>query len=307
MTHLSCRSALFALAMIASAAHVAAQTDAGVRAVTDVVLVGDSITAGVGPSSGATTYGADLGRLLGSGVSVSGFGYPGATMLSSMRPSGFVAYTSLQQYTDATHYVMNVAPDAVVDVIIMLGTNDANTNNWLPSGAGGPTNATEFAADYAAMVQHFANLPSHPVVYLAFPPTSYIPDWSDSVIANEIIPIIQQVAHDAGMPTIDVHTPTSGHPEYYADMLHPNDTGSMVIAMAMYEALTGETIPPRADAGPVPDARTVADAATMASMNSGMPGGHLSGGCSVGHATKGVPVILCLLLLTCARSVRRRR
>src|SRR6185369_16745439 len=96
-----------------------------------------------------------------------------------------------------------------------------------------------FMTDAAAMVDHFTNLSTHPVVYLAIPAAIYTNSFgiSESVTNNEIAPIIRQVATQKGMPIIDVHTPTAGHPEYFSDGVHPTDAGYMIVAQIMHDGL----------------------------------------------------------------------
>jgi hypothetical protein len=100
---------------------------------------------------------------------------------------------------------------SVVDVLIMLGTDDSKANNWtFPDGG---TSATQFAADDAAMVDHFTNRSS---------PSSTA--WP----------------RRRGSPIIDVNTPTAGHPEYFSDDgVHPSDVGYRVIAQTIYTGITG--------------------------------------------------------------------
>src|SRR5262249_59298655 len=124
-------------------------------------------------------------------------------------------------------FVQNAGRSAVVDVIIMLGTNDSKSYNWPPQPPA--TRAQQFMTDLGAMVDHFTGLSTRPVVYLALPPAIYTNSFgiSESVTFNEIDPIIRQVAMQKGMPIIDVHTPTAGHPEDFSDGVHPTDTGYM--------------------------------------------------------------------------------
>ncbi len=116
------------LAVTAGAGSAAAQP----RMPTHVACVGDSITAGTGASSSAKNYPGDLQGLFGSSVKVSNFGHSGATMLST----GNTPYIKQSEYTSATSFVSGAGANAVVDVIIMLGTNDSKPVNWNASGGG---------------------------------------------------------------------------------------------------------------------------------------------------------------------------
>jgi lysophospholipase L1-like esterase len=202
------------------------------RMPTHVACVGDSITAGNGSTSSTKTYPADLQSMFGTSVKVSNFGHSGATMLSA----GDLPYVNQSEYTAATTFVSNAGANAVVDVILMLGTNDTKSYNWMASGGG--TRMQQFITDCAAIVDHFANLSTHPVVYLALPPKVYANGFSitDSVLASGVIPALMQVAMQKGLPTIDVYTPTA-HPEYFGDGVHPTDAGYVVLAGIMHDGL----------------------------------------------------------------------
>ena len=217
------------------------QAEAGPRTPTHVACVGDSITAGVGASSSHTNYPARLQKLLGSGAQVSNFGHSGATMLSA--GFGDAPYQHDSEYTAATDFVSKAGTAAVVDVIIMLGANDSSSRNWTPPGK--PKNDQQFLKDYRAMVEHFSALPSKPVVYLVLPLSTgancscgtLCCQISGSVIYDEQLPLIRQLAAEKGVPTIDLNAPTKGHPEYFSDGIHPNDNGYVVVAQTMLEGL----------------------------------------------------------------------
>jgi MYXO-CTERM domain-containing protein len=153
-----------------------------------------------------------------------------------MLSTGDLPYINQPEYATATSYLTNLGTGPVADVIIMFGANDSKAYNWTP---GGVSMSAQFAADTAAMVDHFASLPSHPVVYLAFPPSIYANTFgiSDAVVHDQIIPILSQVAADKGIPTIDVNTPTAGHSEDFGDGVHPTDVGYQLVAQVMHDGL----------------------------------------------------------------------
>jgi lysophospholipase L1-like esterase len=205
---------------------------AQVRLPTHVACVGDSITYGYLASSSSKSYPADLQGLFGNGVQVKNFGHNGATMLSV----GDTPYVNQSEYTAATTFVSGAGAGAVVDVIIMLGTNDSKSYNWAPTGT---ARATQFMTDCAAMVDHFAGLSTHPVVYLALPPAIYTNTFGidETVTSTGIDPVIQQVATQKGIPLIDIHTPTLGHAEEFQDGVHPTDAGYLILAQLMHDGL----------------------------------------------------------------------
>ena len=87
----------------------------------------------------------------------------------------------------------------------------------------------QFAGDYAAMIDDFRALASHPDVYVALPPWVMTDKaqvgLTEDRMANVIIPAIRSVAATKATPIIDIHALTQNHPEYYHDEIHPNDVG----------------------------------------------------------------------------------
>lgn len=221
--------ALFPIALLLAPSPAAAQS----RVPTHVACVGDSITQGVGASSQSTTsYPAVLQKLLGSAVHVGNYGHSGATLLSV----GDLPYQNQSEYTAATTFVSGAGANAVVDVIIMLGTNDSKSYNWM---VGTSTRATQYVTDLTAMVDHFAMLSTHPLVYLALPPRAFTNTYgiSGTIIHDQIIPLIKQVAAAKSLPVIDVDTPTASHSEMFPDGVHPNDAGYQLVAQVMHDGL----------------------------------------------------------------------
>ncbi len=216
--------------LLASAAH------AEPRKPTHVACVGDSITAGAGSSSPSKNYVEQLQGLLGSDVQVENFGRSGATMLSA--GFGDLPYDDQVEYTNATSFVTNAGANAVVSVVIVLGANDSKPYNWEPNGK--PKNDQQFLSDYRALVEHFAGLPSKPVIYLGLPmATGNNPccNIRGNVIHDEQVPLIQALALEKHLPVIDLNTPSTGHPEYFGDGVHPNDAGYLVMAMLVQQGL----------------------------------------------------------------------
>ena len=118
----------------------ATEARAQVRTPTHVACVGDSITYGYLASSSSKSYPSDLQAMFGTGVKVMNYGRNSATLLST----GDLPYINQTEYTAATTFVSNAGASAVVDVIIMLGTNDSKSYNWMPTGT---TRATQFMTD----------------------------------------------------------------------------------------------------------------------------------------------------------------
>lgn len=183
-----------------------------------VACVGDSITEGAG--LGTNTYPAVLGRLLGTNYQTFNFGVGGTTLLRK----GDYPCWSTAAFQNAT----NSAPDIV---IIELGGNDAKPQNWQYQ--------TQFAGDLGDMIDLFANLSSHPRVFVCqcTPAYGLAAGISPDVIKNEVIPLIKQVAKQKGVMTVNLHTALSGRPELFADLLHPNAAGAAILAKTLHGAL----------------------------------------------------------------------
>ena len=224
--------ARLALSLVLGASLWASGAAAQVRMPTHVACVGDSITYGYMASSSSASYPSVLQTLFGSSVKVMNYGHNSATMLSV----GDLPYQTLSEYTAATTFVSGAGATAVVDVIIMLGTNDSKSYNWM---VGTGTRAQQFVTDCGAMVDHFASLPTHPLVYLAFPPRAFANTYgiSGTIIHDQILPLIQQVATAKGVPIIDVDTPTASLSNLFPDGVHPNDTGYALVAKVMHDGL----------------------------------------------------------------------
>ena len=199
---------------------------------THVACVGDSITYGYLASSSNASYPSNLQRMLGAAVMVKNFGHSGATMLSV----GDLPYQKQSEYTAATSFVSGAGTGSTVAVVIMLGTNDSKPQNWM---SGGQTRAAQFRTDAAALVDHFAQMPVHPTVYLAIPPRVYANSFGidAAVLHDQIEPVLRDVAAAKGVATIDVDTPTAGHPELFSDGVHPTDMGYTRVAMIIHDAL----------------------------------------------------------------------
>jgi len=198
------------------------------RRPTHVACVGHSITEGAGASTAAKNYVSVLQGLLGNTVQVKNFGNSGSTMLTEGH--GDKPYTKQAEYTAASDFVKNAGAAAVVSVVIILGANDSKPYNWEPAAG---KNDQQYLTDYRALVEHFAGLGTKPVIYLGYPlATGTNPCCSirGNIIHDEQLPLIKQLAMEKHLPIIDLNTPTTGHPEYFGDGVHPNDAGYAVMA-----------------------------------------------------------------------------
>ena len=195
-----------------------------------VACVGDSITAGVGASSDPHNYPSLLGDLLGPSYTVANFGESGATLLQN----GDSPYKQRGSYARSAAFLPNV-------VIILLGTNDSKPQNWAKKN--------EFAADYAALLDYYAALPTHPKLFACLPTPVPHPNYgiNEPAVTDEL-PIIRQVAAQKGATIIDVHSRMPSDNADFVDGVHPNDTGYVLLASAIYQGVThAPVILPAAD------------------------------------------------------------
>ena len=177
-------------------------------------------------------------KLLGSDYVVKNYGRSGRTLLKK----GDQPIWNEQAWRDAVAFKADV-------VIIKLGTNDSKPENW--------QYGNEFEADLRAMIDQLnPKVPvlnkkgkptkkmqrsAKPRIILCTPIPAYKPSWniSDSVIVNQIIPIINKVAQDEHLEVIDLHSlfkNTDGK-AMQSDGIHPTEAGDSQIARAVFEVV----------------------------------------------------------------------
>ena len=214
-------------------AHKAPKTDA-----VKVACIGNSITDGHGIDM-ATQHGypALLQQMLGDDYWVKNFGVSGRTLLNK----GDFPYMNEMAWKDAVAF----QPDVV---IIKLGTNDSKPQNW-QYGA-------EFKADLKQMITTLrpdlaqpqkkkgkkakAATPKKPEIILCTPIPAFKSSWdiNEEIIANNIIPIQQEVAREYGLQVIDLHTLfANGADMVQPDGIHPNEKGVKRMAEIVAETL----------------------------------------------------------------------
>lgn len=188
-----------------------------------VVCVGNSITEGIGVSNPAVeSYPAQLGKLLGSKYSVLNCGVSGRTLLKN----GNFPYWNEAKFTLAKNYDPQI-------VTIALGTNDSKDINWLKYKG-------EYYSDYVAMINEFRKDGKNPHIFVCLPPPAYLDNYriTDSVIRDEIIPIIDSVCTTMGTSKIDFFHPLLTCGDYFTDAIHPNLNGATAMANIVYNAIT---------------------------------------------------------------------
>ena len=203
-----------------------------------VACIGNSITDGHGIDM-ATAYGypALLQKKLGNDYWVRNFGVSGRTMLNH----GDQPYMKEVAWADAQRF----KPDVV---IIKLGTNDSKPQNW--------QYASEFREDLEQMILTLrpdlaqnakkkskktkTATPVGPQIFLCTPIPTIKSTWdiNETVIANEIIPIQQEVARKYGLKVIDLHTLFAGDSDkMLTDGIHPDGKGAQRLADIIAEEI----------------------------------------------------------------------
>ena len=185
-----------------------------------VTCVGNSITEGYALQDPASeSYPTRLQEILGSAYQVTNCGISSHTALNK---TDFPYMNPVSKDRHPFHDALQSDPDIVT---IKLGTNDSKTFYDSLMHA-------DFTHDYCALIDSFQALPSRPLIYICLPIPAFEERWSirDSVISNEIIPRLQQIASDRHLPVIDLYTVFKPYPELLVDGIHPNRAGAMLIA-----------------------------------------------------------------------------
>jgi len=191
-----------------------------------VACVGDSITYGSGISNRTRdSYPAQLEQILqqyDTAWEVDNYGVSGATLLST----GDRPYIHQGAYNSA----LASHPDIV---IIKLGTNDSKPHNW--------AHKDDYVSDYGAMIDAFRALPSEPEVWICKPVPAFYVNFaiSPTVIREEILPLIDEIAVLKGTPVFDLHAALLDHADLFPDGIHPNAEGASVMAQFIAPFLLG--------------------------------------------------------------------
>lgn len=188
-----------------------------------VACVGDSITYGYNiKNREKNNYPQQLQRILGNSFMVENFGVNGATM----RKDGDLSYWDQSAFKKALAY----NPDIVV---IMLGTNDSKPQNW------GPEEKQLYKKDYLEMIKMFKALKSNPKIFICDPPPAFSTRWgiNDTIITNEVIPVIDTIAKQEDLTVIDLYHPFVNMSEHFADDIHPDSTGASILAKNVAEMI----------------------------------------------------------------------
>jgi lysophospholipase L1-like esterase len=188
-----------------------------------VACVGDSITYGARIlNREAKCYPTRLGVMLGTNYAVKNFGVNGATLLKH----GDIPYWKTRAFKAAQDFKPEIA-------VINLGANDAAIYNWIYK--------YEFVKDYTELIRVFQSN-GCTTVWICYPAPTYPGpyDFTDPIVVNEIIPMIDEIARQTGAKIIDLYRPLSGRPELFPDTVHPNAEGAGLMAAAVFTAITAK-------------------------------------------------------------------
>jgi lysophospholipase L1-like esterase len=117
-------------------------------------------------------------------------------------------------------------------VIIMLGTNDAQPSLHQYK--------VSFVDDYVTLISEFQKLSSKPEIWIVLPPPIFSDQGgkiSPEYFANTLIPLIEEVASQTDLLTIDVFSALANHSDFFPDGVHPNYAGAELIADEIYKAI----------------------------------------------------------------------
>lgn len=184
-----------------------------------VACIGNSITEGAGIET-SMRYPEQLQKLLGDGYEVRNYGLGGRTLLKK----GDFPYWFEEKYKEALSWIPDV-------VIIKLGTNDSKPQNWIYKD--------DFEGNYREFIQTFKKLPGKRRIYICTPIPVFKEafDINASVVKDEMIPIINNIAKAEGILLIDLFTPMLGKGELVPDGVHPNESGASIIAREVYKVI----------------------------------------------------------------------
>lgn len=208
----------------------------------NVACVGNSITEGYGIWADKK-YPDHLQEMLGSDYTVSNFGVSSMTFAGEKIKGG----DNNSSYWKTKKFKAALASNPDI-VVIELGTNDSKyfTDKCIWEGAErynylyGQCEKSQLYADYEALIDTFAHLPTNPEIYATLQPYSNNCDWGimDTAIVSQINPIIKETAIKKGVNIIDLHTLFQTPAWFLDDSVHPNAAGAQELAKIVNKYIT---------------------------------------------------------------------
>ncbi len=195
---------------------------------------------------GMQEYPAMLQTLLGSGYNVMNYGDCCASVISGYTTSETHPYISGNQFQPSIDFM----PDIVI--IGSWGRHDwgMSAQNALAAFKAGDTTTdfTKFQTDYDTLVSKYIAAASKPKIFCSTPiPIPFGNDGpDDGYKTSPAAAAITAVCTKYNLPIIDLFTIFTGHKEYYinppdkdSEGEHTSAAGDMVIAQAVFDAITG--------------------------------------------------------------------
>lgn len=189
-----------------------------------IACIGNSITDGSGiDMCDAFGYPAMLQKKIGKGSEVRNFGVGARTMLNK----GDHPYMNELAWRDCLAWQPDIA-------IIKLGTNDSKQAHQ-------PFLDSDYRKDMQQMIDSLRALPSNPRIFLCSPIPAYKDTWTinDSVITNQIIPMVKEMAEKNACNYIDLHTlfGSTDNSLMQSDGIHPGQKGVDRLAEIIDDAI----------------------------------------------------------------------
>ncbi|GHB51866.1 GDSL-type esterase/lipase family protein [Mongoliitalea lutea] len=185
-----------------------------------IACVGNSITQGPGQTH-ADSYPMQLQILLGDKYLVQNFGVSGRTLLKN----GDFPYWNEPEMDQVKAF----KPDIL---LIKLGTNDSKPQNWQYKD--------EFKQDYLDLIKEFKGSLSETgkiIILIPVPVTEDNFGIRESVMVEEMRPILVDIIEESGSEMIDLYTPLQGRGDLLPDGVHPTKDGLGIMAKTVYDYL----------------------------------------------------------------------
>ena len=117
-------------------------------------------------------------------------------------------------------------------VVIMLGTNDSKTFNWVHADA--------FVPDFTEFVRSYQEIDSQPRVLLATPTPLFGDDlapFDSKVMSQQIAPAIREVSRQLECEVVEFHDRMLALKALFPDGVHPDAPGTSVMAAILFDAM----------------------------------------------------------------------
>jgi acyl-CoA thioesterase I len=188
-----------------------------------IACVGNSITSGPGQTH-PESYPLQLQAMLGDAYHVRNFGVSGRTLLKK----GDFPYWNEPEMEQVKAF----RPDIL---LIKLGTNDSKPQNW--------QYRDDFKQDYLELIAELKkDMPAKGKIYIVFPVPVTADNFGirESILVQEMRPILLEVMKEAGIEAIDLYTPLQGRGDLLPDGVHPNTEGLKIMATTIYNKLIAD-------------------------------------------------------------------